>query len=263
MFAIQLVLLAALLCTGAFAGAIPLRRRGAESGSPRWLEWGNAFAAGVFLGAGFLHMLPDANQSWTALGWTYPIGYLLAATAIVAMLLIAHVLPPEDAHHALHAPSADRFALIDTRASLAVYAVLAAFSLHALLEGLALGTQRELGRALVIFAAVLAHKSVEGFALGVSLARGVISAARAWTLLGLFACATPLGILVGATLGAFEGRTQQVLEATFLSLAAGTFAYVATLDILREEFEDGSDRLAKWCWVAVGTALMALLALWV
>jgi len=113
----------------------------------------------------------------------------------------------------------------------------------------------------VIFAAILAHKSMEGFALGVSLARS--AAPRAAALLALFAVATPVGIVAGATVGALDGPTQLACEATFLSLAAGTFAYVATLDILREEFHEPGGRLVKWLWVVAGAGVMALLALWV
>ena len=262
MIEIKLVLLLALLATALLCGALPLRGR---ASAPRLLEWGNAFAAGVFLGAGFVHMLPDANAAWDQLGWHYPIGMLLAAGAIALMLLFEHVLPPEDAHQALHAPSADRFGTHGDHASAtpAVYAILIALSIHSLLEGLALGAQRELRSALVIFAAILAHKSMEGFALGVSLARSTAPGVRALRLLGLFAVATPIGIVVGATVGALEGPTALACEAAFLSLAAGTFAYVATLDILREEFHEPGGRFAKWLWVVAGVSVMALLALWV
>ena len=195
MFGLKLVLLLALLATALLCGALPLRRRGGEdAASRRLLEWGNAFAAGIFLGAGFVHMLPEATAAWEQLGWHYPIGTLLAAAAIVFMLLFEHVLPPEDAHHAMHAPSADRFGAHahggDARHADppgAVYAILIALSIHSLLEGLALGAQRDLRSALVIFAAILAHKSMEGFALGVSLARRALPAARALWLLALFA----------------------------------------------------------------------------
>ena len=268
MFSLKLVLLLALLATALACGALPLRRSGrAGPGPNRLLEWGNAFAAGIFLGAGFVHMLPDAAAAWEALGWQYPIGTLLAALAIVLMLLFEHVLPPEAAHHAMHAPSANRFGTHETRdhagATGTTYAILTALSIHSLLEGLALGAQRELRSALVIFTAILAHKSMEGFALGVSLSRSALPSARALGLLALFAWATPVGIVAGATVGALEGPASLAYEAAFLSLAAGTFAYVATLDILREEFHEPGGRFAKWLWVVAGVGVMALLALWV
>jgi len=262
---LKLVLGLAVLAAGALGGALPLRRFGREDAAGgRVLERAYAFSAGVFLAAGLVHLLPRADAAWRELGFDYPLAFALAAAAILLMLLFEHVLPPEEAHHALHAPSAERFSHLPEASPRGAYAVLIALSVHALLAGLALGTQRSAGGALVIFAALLAHKTVEGFALGVSLVRHGMPAGRAWTLLGLFALATPLGIALGAGLDAWlDDTTRGGLEATFLALAAGTFAYVATLDILREELQTPGDRLAKWLWVVVGAAGMGVLALWV
>ena len=52
------------------------------------------------------------------------------------------------------------------------------------------------------------------------------------------------------------------LEATFLSVAAGTFVYVATFDILRDEFPAPGGRLAKWMVLSLGVLSMSLLAIW-
>ena len=59
------------------------------------------------------------------------------------------------------------------------------------------------------------------------------------------------------------GPAQRIFEATFLALAAGSFAYVATLDILRDELLVPGGRLSRWICVASGTGLMAALARWV
>jgi zinc transporter 1/2/3 len=141
---------------------------------------------------------------------------------------------------------------------------LTALSIHSLLAGLALGAQPDLAGALVIFGAVVAHKSIAGFALGVSLARSAMPSARAWGLLWLFSAATPLGILIGAGFeAALSGPAQRMFEATFLALTAGTFGYVATVDILRDEFHESHGHLREWVYVAAGTGLMAVLARWV
>ena len=42
-----------------------------------------------------------------------------------------------------------------------------------------------------------------------------------------------------------------------------TFTYVATFDILRDEFPSGGGRSTKWLLVTLGIALMGLLARWV
>lgn len=263
MLGVKLGLLLAILVAGALGAALPLLHRQARS--HHLLGWGNAFAAGVFLAAGLVHMLPDADGLWTSLGWRYPMAFALAAAAFLFMLLVEHVLLPERAHEEVHAPSSERFARIADlhHDTLAVYAVLTALSIHSLLAGLALGAQPDLSRALVIFLAIIAHKSAAGFALGVSLARSRVSATQAWGLVAIFASATPIGGLIGALLDeAVEGRHASMLEAGFLSVAAGTFVYVATFDILRDEFPAPGGRFAKWLVLASGVAAMGWLARW-
>lgn len=265
MLAIKLVLLVALLAAAVLGGAIPLRS-GRSGEASRFLGLGNAFAAGIFLGAGLIHMLPDAAEAWRALPPDYPMAYLLCAVAIVALLLAEHVVLGERAHEAVHAPPAERFAhLVEHGQSLLpAYAVLTALSIHSFLAGLALGAQSELAGALVIFVAIAAHKSTAGFALGVSLVRKQMPLRRAWGLLWLFAAATPVGILTALLFdAALTAPAQRYAEATILALAAGTFAYVATFDILRDEFHEPHDRWSKWLCLTAGTAAMALLALWV
>jgi len=263
-FGIKLALLIVILAAGALGGALPLLRRDVV-GSERILGWGNAFAAGVFLAAGIVHMLPDADQIWSGLGWDYPMAFALAGFAFTFMLLVEHVLLPEHAHEEVHAPSGERFSRIAEHHhdTLAAYAVLTALSIHALLAGLALGAEPDLAGALVISVAIIAHKSAAGFALGVSLARSPLPAAQSWKLVALFATATPLGGLIGAFLGeTIEGRLGATLEASFLSIAAGTFIYVATFDILRDEFPAPGGRFTKWLVLTAGVASMSLLALW-
>ncbi len=264
MFEIRFLFLVAVLAAGALGGAVPLWRGG--KGEGRFLGWGNALAAGVFLGAAWIHMLPDAADGWRELGWDYPMGYLLAACGFILMLLFEHVLLPESAHEVVHAPSNERFAHLreNGRSAFTAYAVLIALSAHSFMAGLALGAQPELAGALVIFLAIMAHKSIGGFALGVSLVRNRMPTRRAWSLLALFAAATPLGILVGAGVGeALDGRMRVACEAAFLALAAGSFAYVATLDILRDEFLEPGGRWSKWLLVAFGVGLMGVIARWV
>ncbi len=111
MFGVKLVLLIAILAAGAAGGAIPLLRKNAAR-NDRLLGWGNAFAAGVFLAAGIVHMLPDADRIWHGLGWDYPMAFALAGFAFIFMLLVEHVLLPEHAHEEVHAPSGERFARI-------------------------------------------------------------------------------------------------------------------------------------------------------
>jgi zinc transporter 1/2/3 len=52
-------------------------------------------------------------------------------------------------------------------------------------------------------------------------------------------------------------------EAWFKAIAAGTFLYIATLDIVREEFfPGGSRRAVRLAAAMAGAGIMALVAIW-
>jgi zinc transporter 1/2/3 len=59
-----------------------------------------------------------------------------------------------------------------------------------------------------------------------------------------------------------ESRAEHLFEAVFDSLAAGTFLYVCTMDVLADSFEDEGSRLLKVILATTGFGLMAVIALW-
>jgi hypothetical protein len=84
-----------------------------------------------------------------------------------------------------------------------------------------------------------------GFAPGVSYQRSGQSRARALPSIALLS--THAGLL---------------FEVVFDSIGAGTFIYVAALDITRTEFDTPEDRWQKWACATAGFAAMAVLAIW-
>jgi zinc transporter 1/2/3 len=255
------ILLAALL-----GGLLPLAGRPASRRS-HFMSWGNAFAAGIFLGTGLIHMLGEATEAWSALGWHYPMPLLLAATGFMLFLLVEHVLLPADAHSVAHAHSGHALPAdeIERLTGFGIpHALLMALSIHSVIAGIALGGQAEFAGAFYIFLAIIAHKSSAAFALGVALRRSTVPRARGRWLVGLFSLATPLGIAAGAVasnlLRSLAGR---YFDAAFLALAGGSFLYIASMDILQDEFLHAGGRFVKWLWAVVAIALTALLSIWI
>jgi zinc transporter ZupT len=75
---------------------------------------------------------------------------------------------------------------------------------------------------------------------------------------------TPLGILAGTAVEALVSSDgSRMFEAVFDSVGAGTFLYIASIDIVRREFELRGDRWQKWLFAASGFSMMAVLALWI
>ncbi len=62
---------------------------------------------------------------------------------------------------------------------------------------------------------------------------------------------------------ALTGRADTLFEAVFDSLGAGTFLYIAALDILKTEFDSPRYHGQKWLAAAPGFAIMAALAIWI
>lgn len=269
---IKLVFLLVIFAAGWLGGALPLRRA-QRPGGERFMRWGNAFAAGIFLGTGLIHMLAEAAEAWRELGWRYPMAFVLAAAAFALLLLVEHVLFPESAHAVVHAHTGGGEHAGHGDASLppetfsrraSTYALVIALSLHSVLAGLALGAQHALDNLLVIVVAILAHKSAEGSALGISLAAAHLAPRRAHALLLLFALTTPLGVLLGVGVDHFTSAAPGTLfEAIMLSLTGGTFLYIAAVDIIQDEFLRPGSRIAKWLLATAGLVLSALLAIWV
>ena len=114
--------------------------------------------------------------------------------------------------------------------------------------------------------AVIAAMSVFTLTLGLSyplLALILENLGTPKALIGLNAAMTPLGIMLGSIFSTLlKGKAAYGVEAIFDGLAAGTFLYIAILDIMVEVFHKSEDRWVNFFLMALGFALMAIIAVW-
>ena len=193
--------------------------------------------------------------------------FVLAAAAFCAILLFEHVLLSDEAHAMIHAHGGeplDHPHHHDHDKEVSPYALIVALSAHSVLAGLALGAQPVAASTLMIAVAILAHKGTASLALGISLVRGEIRKPRARRFVLLFAMMTPLGVLLGmAGSGLLRQGAGLYFDATVSALAAGTFLYIASIDMLGDEFLKPGSRWAKWVAAVLGLTVTAVLAVWV
>lgn len=210
---------------------------------------GEALAAGVFLGAGLMHMLADAAQNFSQLHIEYPVAYLLAGAMFLILLLIEHVGKEIFAHQ--------------KDGSQTILALLAALmlSLHSFLAGSALGLSSSLSLFFLVLIAILAHKSAASFALAVKLNRSGLRFSTSLIVFAFFSLMVPFGAAFGFLI-AREALEYPMLEPIFNALAAGTFIYLGTLHGLRNFVEDECCDLRQFFLVIFGFALMAVVAIW-
>lgn len=239
---IALIFFAAIL-----AGFFPFKKR-LKIGKGLEFPAGQALAAGIFLGAGLIHMLGDAATQFYQLNIHYPLAFLLAGLTFLLLLFLEHLSRELYEHQG------------DAHAPLAILAMVM-LSIHSLLAGAALGLDQHVTMVILLLIAILAHKWAASFALAIQINRTTLKFKTGVILFVLFTLMTPLGIVIGNSITSSVGQ-YPLLPAIFSSLAAGTFLYLGTLHGLAKSFMvQKCCNLKHFLLVIVGFALMAAVAL--
>jgi solute carrier family 39 (zinc transporter), member 1/2/3 len=249
-------IMAVLIIGTALAGGYLAFKIKESSRSTLYFSLGNTFAAGIFLGAGLIHMLPDATEGFNAvLNSNFPFAAFVASLGFLLILFIEKVMVGGE-NHLFTSENA-------TKDASSSYVLILILSIHSIIVGVAFGTEELMKQSIVIAIAVLAHKGSAAFALGVSMLKSKMETGRIIKLIVMFSLMTPLGILSGVLIAnALSGKAAQFSIAVFDALAAGTFLYVAIMDIFNEEFEEKKHTFLKLILAVSGLLLMALLAVW-
>lgn len=211
---------------------------------------GETLATGVFLGAGLLHMLPDANSLFIKMGYNYPFAFIITGTVFLIFLWFEH-LGKELYHH--------------NSATHPAFAILAwgMLSVHSIMLGAALGIAHHNSMIIMIFLAIITHKWAESFAIAVQLNKSSMSMNTSLVFFLLFSFMTPLGIYLGWYYG--QGvETNSIFDPILIASSAGTFLYLGTLHGLeRCVMVERCCNLKDFSFVIIGFSLMALVAIYV
>jgi zinc transporter 1/2/3 len=117
-----------------------------------------------------------------------------------------------------------------------VIGMLTALSIHALIEGLAIGIQDTTPRVMILFTAVISHKFVVGFCLGVELS---VSAGATFkhhfAAIFVFSMGSVLGIAIGMGLVDLSSVSDSKFLPIMQGIAGGTLLYVTVCEVLPRE----------------------------
>jgi zinc transporter ZupT len=212
-------------------------------------------AAGVFLGALFLELLPELAGSHAGHGQgdhAGTAGRLPWAAALLGMLLLFFLE---------HIWLRERVA--DKGGHLVVWlGTFVGLTVHSFVVGLGLSTLADRPESMQpLILAIAIHKTAEGFSLATVIRLAELRITRAWTFIGIFSIASPLGLAVGSRLHGVGGDTSSwasILE----GLAAGTFLYVAAYNLLPEVFHGREQRGARVFGLLGGLGVFALTIYW-
>ncbi|XP_043799448.1 zinc transporter ZIP3-like [Apis laboriosa] len=117
--------------------------------------------------------------------------------------------------------------------------LLLALTIHAVLEGLAIGLQKALSEVFLLVGAVASHKFVIGFCLGLELAGANNTFLRLILAIFVFSVGSAIGIGIGMLTFKMKNDWTEIAVPLLQGLAGGTLLYVTVSEIMPRE-------RAKW-----------------
>lgn len=224
-----------ILFVGAFlAGIVTLLRRWSDE----FLHLFISFGAGIFLGAVFFELLPEAMEGEHK--------RLVGVATLAGYLLILFV---EKFLFAMGGKGYDRGHRV---ISIAAFIGL---SVHSLIDGLGMSVaSQDPHLGLTVFLSILAHHVPAAFAVGSLLSLGRIGRSSVFLLLLLFSAMPSIGALLFAPL--VEGISEGAFSIA-VGVMTGTFLYVATADLLPEVFHSDKNRWSNLALLVAGLLVMA------
>jgi zinc transporter 1/2/3 len=126
-------------------------------------------------------------------------------------------------------------------------------SVHSFISGLTVGVLQKLDLIVSIGIAIISHKWIEAFALGISLTKANLKGKQFAKYVLLYSIMEPLGVLLGIALQVvFSHRAAEIIESIVSGIAGGTFIYISLVDILLPEFESPTDKYHKFSLAIAG-----------
>ncbi|KAL4505217.1 hypothetical protein ABPG72_016284 [Tetrahymena utriculariae] len=130
-----------------------------------------------------------------------------------------------------------------------------ALGIHATLEGLAIGVEQDFSKCLTIALAVLVHKWAEGLVLGLALKQSKMNLGKATIMVAIQAAMNPMGIGIGWALS----DAGDLVSGILMSISAGTFLYIATQEVIAQEFSKNRYQIVKFLFFLVGVGFISSL----
>ncbi|KAG8387084.1 hypothetical protein BUALT_Bualt03G0216500 [Buddleja alternifolia] len=269
----KIVAIASILTASALGVCLPVagKRISALSPDRNFFFIIKAFAAGVILSTGFIHVLPDAfhmltSPSLTEHPWQkFPFTGFIAMLAAIGTLMVDTYatsyygrrssgvkLGDEEGMvpvhtHATHGHAHGATTSLDANSGeteLFRHRVISqvlelGIIVHSVIIGIALGASESLKTIRPLIAALTFHQFFEGIGLGGCITQAKFNSRTVAIMALFFALTTPVGIAIGIVIShnySETGSTAVIVEGVFNSASAGILIYMALVDLLSADF---------------------------
>lgn len=237
-----------IFCLTIISGTIPFIIKSKKIGDIDF-PIGEALSNGVFLGAGLVHMLSDASDGFSKLGFDYPWAFVICGATFLLFLLSEHI------GFMVKRNNKNQILLIAIASTIML-------SIHSFFAGAALGISNRSSLTIILFIAIIAHKWAASFSLSVYINKTNTQLKNRITLFLSFSLMVPLGIFFGNLIQHCY-LNNVLLQPIFSSIASGTFVYLGTLHGFKKILTHKECcNLYHYLYVIIGFSLMAIVAIW-
>eukprot|EP01095_Lingulamoeba_sp_RSL-Kostka_P004203 TRINITY_DN152_c3_g1_i2.p1 TRINITY_DN152_c3_g1~~TRINITY_DN152_c3_g1_i2.p1 ORF type:complete len:316 (+),score=51.91 TRINITY_DN152_c3_g1_i2:68-1015(+) len=240
----------------------------------------NTFAAGVFLASGFVHLYAEGIEILSEeidddiieslITVLPPVGFVITLFVDKILFNTEH----SHSHNEESEPEYDEKWDLKEKSTgsydhqngsgktKATYILIFVLSFHSLLAGIVIGASNELETIIIVFLALISHHWIESFSLGVNVYKQNFVFKKFFTLISIFSIMAPVGIIIGVVIYfIIPEDLQSLFEGILLSITAGSFIYVAIVDILLEELHSNQDKWVKFIVFLIGFILNSSLTI--
>ena len=266
------------------AGLLPLKIRGSHtSARQRFLSYCNCFAGGVFFATCLLDLLPMIREKYqqafnlAGIHTVFPVAEFTTCMGFFIVLTveqIVHTFHDSPLLHDSHGSHSQRQPLLRKQqaeegsfqghpareSSLRIYILILGFSLHSVFEGVALGLITDVDSLAEIAGAIVIHKSIIAFSLGISQVQHEMPTKTIFKSAILFSIMTPIGVGIGMdVLGNSTQPSSSISSGVLQSIANGTFLFVTFFEIFQRELEVHGNRLLQVLFIILGYSVVTVL----
>ncbi|KAK1375697.1 fe(2+) transport protein 1-like [Heracleum sosnowskyi] len=289
---LKIVAIFAILITSMIGICLPIITRAVPALSPdrNLFVVVKAFASGVILATGYMHVLPDSldalkseclpDKPWHA----YPFTTLVAMFSAVLTLMVdsfamsffkkhyckeleqqkttkvnnENVELQSAIPHSCHGGALKEFDSTLLRCRVVAQVLELGIIVHSVIIGLSLGASDNPCTIRPLVAALCFHQMFEGMGLGGCILQANYRAKTNAMMVFFFSATTPFGIMLGIGLSSVytDNSPAALIVVGLLDAAsAGLLNYMALVDLLAPDFMgdklQGDMKLQVWCYVAV------------
>ncbi|XVE78479.1 hypothetical protein DITRI_Ditri13aG0148700 [Diplodiscus trichospermus] len=298
----KMAAIASILVAGAIGVCFPLLGKTVEALRPEKNVFFmiKAFAAGVILSTGFIHVLPDATESLTSPclnenPWgKFPFAGLMAMASAIATLMVdmfatshyakSHLNKTQQDEektyendgnlvhvhtHATHGHAHGSSEVLRHRVVSQVLEL--GIVVHSVIIGISLGASESPKTIKPLVAALTFHQFFEGMGLGGCISQAKFKSRSVAIMALFFSLTTPVGIAIGIGISNIYNEsspTALIVEGMLDAASAGILIYMALVDLLAADFmnpklqNSGKLQAAAVFALLLGSGLMSLLAVW-